>query len=287
MDTLTPIEAGAARLAAYAAGPESAPPLLLVHGYPDNAAVWQRMVPHLVQRFRVLAYDVRGAGRSTRPARTRDYHLDHLRDDLRTVIDTLSPDRPVHLVGHDWGSIQSWESATDPDMASRIASFTSISGPCLDHAGHWMRGAPPGRLLRQAAKSWYVGLFHAPALGEAFWRLGGERTWHAALRHVEGIDDPLDSPTQVADGVQGIRLYRANVRRCLLRPRERHARVPVHVIHPTGDHFVSPVLLDDLPRWVDDLSRSRLNAGHWAPVSHPEASAAQIGDWVLAREAAA
>ena len=287
MDALPPIQAGAVRLAAYATGPESAPPLLLLHGYPDNAGVWQRVAPHLAQRFRVLAYDIRGAGQSTRPAHTRDYHLACLRDDLRAVIDTLSPGRPVHLVGHDWGSIQSWESVTDPDMAQRIASFTSISGPCLDHAGHWLRNAPPGRWLRQAAKSWYVGLFQAPLLGEALWRAGGERTWHAALRHVEGIDDPPRSPTQVADGVHGIRLYRANVRRCLMRPRALHAQVPVHVIHPRGDHFVSPALLDDLPHWVNDLSRSSLDACHWAPISHPAALATLSGDWVQARDAAA
>ena len=45
----------------------------------------------------------------------------------------------VHLVGHDWGSLQGWEAVTTDHMAGRIASFTSMSGPCLDHAGWWIR----------------------------------------------------------------------------------------------------------------------------------------------------
>ena len=113
--------------------------IVFIHGYPDHSGIWARIAPLLADQWQVVAYDVRGAGASFVPARTADYQLPRLVADLRAVIDALSPDRPVHLVAHDWGSIQGWEAVTDPTLRGRIASYTSCSGPCLDHAGHWMR----------------------------------------------------------------------------------------------------------------------------------------------------
>src|SRR5690606_31228232 len=142
------------------------------------------------------------------------------------LMDAVSPDRPVHIVGHDWGSIQSWEAVTDPALAQRIASFTSISGPCLDHMGYWLReklGRPtPANLLaltRQLIRSWYVMLFHLPGT-PLLWTLGLARLWPRLLRLTERIQVPRRA-SQAIDGRQGVRLYRANFLRTLLFPRPR------------------------------------------------------------------
>ncbi len=89
--------------------------------------------------FRVVAYDTRGQGDSVTAAPDRAFTLDVLADDLTAVIDAVSPDVPVHVVGHDWGSIQSWEAVCRPGAEERIASFTSISGPNLAHVAAWVR----------------------------------------------------------------------------------------------------------------------------------------------------
>ena len=49
------------------AGPEDGYPLVLVHGWPDSIRCWDRVVPLLSDRFRVIAYDQRGFGRSGMP----------------------------------------------------------------------------------------------------------------------------------------------------------------------------------------------------------------------------
>src|SRR5512139_2845653 len=134
-------------LAVFERGDPDRPTVVLIHGYPDTHAVWDRVAAQLAARFRVVTYDIRGAGESSRPAGRRAYRFEHLMNDLRAVLDDVcgpglepqpqpGPER-VHLVGHDWGSIQGWEAAAT--MPERFASFTSISGPCLDHAGHWNR----------------------------------------------------------------------------------------------------------------------------------------------------
>lgn len=287
MQRIDDIDAGPVRLAAYACGPVDAPPVLLVHGYPDNAQVWSGVAEHLSQHFRVYAYDVRGAGNSTRPTGKSAYALQRLASDLRAVCDALSPGQPVHLVGHDWGSIQSWESVCADDAQQRLASFTSISGPCLDHVGHWMRGAPKAVAARQALKSWYMGLFQLPRVGETLWKTAGEKGWRAALQTIEGIPHAPPSPTQTEDGVAGMGLYRANVGNCLRRPRALHTALPVHLIELQQDRFVSSAMLDGLERWAPNMTRSALDAGHWAPISHPEALAGLISSWLATPAAAA
>ena len=51
-------------LAVYETGEPSAPTILAVHGYPDNHTVWDGILPLLAADFRVVTYDVRGAGAS-------------------------------------------------------------------------------------------------------------------------------------------------------------------------------------------------------------------------------
>ena len=107
---------------------------MLLHGYPDTQAVWAPVVERLAARFHVVTYDVRGAGGSSAPRGRAAYHLDRLADDFDAVCRAVAPERPVHLVGHDWGGIQGWEFVTRPRFAGRVTSFTTIAGPALGHA---------------------------------------------------------------------------------------------------------------------------------------------------------
>lgn len=274
-------------LAVYEWGSAAATTIVLVHGYPDAASVWHATAEALAERFHVVAYDVRGAGHSTRPDHTHAYELSHLVADLAAVIDTVSPDAPVHLVGHDWGSIQAWEAVTTERLTGRIASFTSISGPSLDHAGYWAMerlkaGSPEalGSVARQLAHSWYIGMFHLPAVAPAFWKAGGERLWPALLERIEGIRDAEPNPTQAADGAFGVKLYRANVMNRLLKPSERRTDIPVQLVFPRRDHFMVPEIWDDLGQWVPHLWRFDVDAGHWLQVSHPALVAHRITTFV-------
>jgi NAD(P)-dependent dehydrogenase (short-subunit alcohol dehydrogenase family)/pimeloyl-ACP methyl ester carboxylesterase len=282
------VTAGNVELAVYAWGTPAAgtPTVVLVHGYPDAASVWAATAERLAATHHVVAYDVRGAGRSTRPDHTAAYDLQHLVDDLAAVIDAVSPQRPVHLVGHDWGSIQSWEAVTTASLRGRIASYTTISGPSLDHAGYWllqrMKSGSPEKLsqvARQAAHSWYIGMFHLPALAPAMWKLGGDQLWPAVLKSVEGIRAEA-SATQSRDGEHGVKLYRANVRKRVLKPGERRTDLPVQLIFPMRDRFMVAEIWDDLPQWAPKLWRRDVDAGHWLQVSHPQLLADHIAEFI-------
>jgi NAD(P)-dependent dehydrogenase (short-subunit alcohol dehydrogenase family)/pimeloyl-ACP methyl ester carboxylesterase len=288
------IRTGGVELCVAELGEPDRPVIVLVHGYPDSKEVWSQVAPRLAERFHVVLYDVRGHGRSTAPVPLRGgFTLEKLTDDFLAVADAVSPDRPVHLVGHDWGSVQGWEFATLARTEGRIASFTSISGPSLDHFGHWIRRRVTrptprrvGQLLGQGAKSWYVYLLHTPVVPELAWRGPLGRRWPDLLRRVEKVPtDDYPTASLPSDAAHGAWLYRDNVRPRLRRPRtDAYAHVPVQLITPTGDAFLSERLYDELPRWAPRLTRRTLPAKHWVPRTRPDRLAAWITDFVTAHD---
>ncbi|MFH9733723.1 SDR family oxidoreductase [Streptomyces sp. NPDC017260] len=286
------VRTGGVELCVAELGDPRRPTVVLVHGYPDSKEVWSEVAARLAGRFHVVLYDVRGHGRSTAPSPLRGgFTLEKLTDDFLAVADAVSPGRPVHLVGHDWGSVQSWEFVTVRRTEGRIASFTSMSGPSLDHFGHWinrrLRRPTPrrvGQLLGQGARSWYVYLLHTPVLPELAWRGPLGKHWPGILRRAEkmpGGDYP--TPSLPSDAAHGAWLYRDNVRPRLRHPRDdAHAHAPVQLITPLGDAFLSERLHDELELWVPRLTRRTLPAKHWVPRTRPDRLADWITDFVTA-----
>lgn len=277
---------GGVELCVAELGDDRQPTVVLVHGYPDSKEVWSEVAVRLADRFHVVLYDVRGHGRSTAPRPLRGgFTLEKLTDDFLAVIDAVSPGGAVHLVGHDWGSVQSWEFVTVARTEGRIASFTSMSGPSLDHFGHWIkrrvrRPTPRrvGQLLGQGAKSWYVYMLHTPVLPELAWRGPLGKRWPKILQRLEKVPaGDYPTPSLPSDAAHGAWLYRDNVRSRLGRPREdAYAHAPVQLITPLGDAFLSERLYDELEKWAPDSVRRTLQAKHWVPRTRPD----QLADWI-------
>ncbi|MET8023879.1 SDR family oxidoreductase [Streptomyces avermitilis] len=288
------VRTGGIELCVAELGDETQPTVILVHGYPDSKEVWSEVAGRLSERFHVVLYDVRGHGRSTAPQPLRGgFTLEKLTDDFLAVADAVSPDRPVHLVGHDWGSVQSWEFVTVKRTEGRIASFTSMSGPSLDHFGHWIkrrvkRPTPRrvGQLLGQGAKSWYVYLLHTPVLPELAWHGPLGKRWPKILQRVEKVPaDGYPTPSLPSDAAHGAWLYRDNVRARLSRPRtDAYAHAPVQLVTPLGDAFLSEKLYDELEQWAPQLVRRTLPAKHWIPRTRPDQLASWITEFVTASE---
>ena len=290
---MTPIQfvrSGNLQLAVYSWGQRPTarnprPTVLLVHGYPDAAEGWAQVAGQLADDCYVIAYDVRGAGQSDKPADTAAYRLDHLVDDMAAVIDALSPAQPVHLVGHDWGGLQGWEAVQSDRLKDRIASFSAMT-PALDHVGLWfqkrLRSAVPRQWAEAASQllgSSYMAAFQLPLLPELSWRLALGQQWPRLLRLLENIETP-SRPEQSIDGRRGLGLYRANLLTKLRKPTPRCVEIPVQLLLMSKDRFVPQRLFDGVEDWVHKCERQQIDAGHWAPLSHPAALADAIADFV-------
>jgi non-heme chloroperoxidase len=77
-------------------------PVVLIHGYPFSGSAWERQEAALIDEgYRVITYDRRGFGESSKPFIGYDY--DTFASDLKTVIDTLGL-KNVTLIGHSMGT---------------------------------------------------------------------------------------------------------------------------------------------------------------------------------------
>ena len=80
----------------------SGPPVMLIHGYPLDGRSWERQERALLEAgYRVISYDRRGFGQSSKP--TTGYDYDTLAADLAVLIDHLDL-RDINLVGFSMGT---------------------------------------------------------------------------------------------------------------------------------------------------------------------------------------
>lgn len=256
------------------------PTVLLLHGFPDNHASWHHQVETLKQTFQVITFDMRGVGNSTPSAKQNAYHMDHMLADIDAVLNaTVGAEGRVHLVGHDWGSVIGWSFVSTPRYAHRVISYTSMSGPHLRLMLDWARrnliSGNPKRIaqaLQQGVFSWYVYLFNVPLLPELLFKQFGRSIWRALLKAngVDGEDSYLNT-TQL--GVEKtclnpIELYRQNPLNPPPLPAKKSIIVPVQLIIPRGDRFISHQLFEFYDEYIKTLEQHVIEGKHWAHHSH-------------------
>jgi pimeloyl-ACP methyl ester carboxylesterase len=280
---------GDLRLAVREYGDTGAPTLVAVHGYPDNQRMWEPVARLLQRDFHVVTYDVRGAGESEAPKARGDYVTERLVDDLVAVMDATTPGQEVHLLGHDWGSLQLWDAVTserdDTRLRGRLASYTSISGPSLDHMAHFARTGPIALRRRQARRSWYVSYFHVPVLPDVTWRVLGPVIGRQMTRREQVPREAGWGPELARDADNGLELYRANIYPRLRSPRAGRTDVPVQIVAPLRDPFLAPETLNaiDFDRFLTTWRKVEVDTGHWVPRTHPELVARLTTEWALHR----
>ena len=115
-------------LADYTSPWRKEPPatFLLYHGYARNMLFWQSWMPLLAGDYRVLRFDTRGCGETTKPAEGSVYTFDQLAGDAMGLMDALGIAR-VHWVGESSGGIVGMTAALN--HADRLQSLTLCDTP--------------------------------------------------------------------------------------------------------------------------------------------------------------
>lgn len=279
------------RLAIYQSGQPEGPAIVLVHGFPDSHVLWDGVVPLLAKRFRIVCYDNRGVGQSSVPKPVSAYTMTRFADDFAAVIDELSPDRPVHVLAHDWGSVGVWEYLSRSGASDRVASFTSVSGPSQDQLVDYIlsglrrpwRPRTFARAVSQLFRLTYMVLFSIPVLVPmVLWIALSSATIRRTMVDNISTDQIHHSATLARDAAHSVKTYPANYFRAFSGRRRGKGvpvvNVPVQLIVNTMDRYVRPYGYDATARWVPRLWRRDIKAGHFSPMSHPQVMAAAVHD---------
>ncbi len=304
------VDVGEVKIATYQLGAPDAPPLLLIHGWPEMAYSWAPIMRPLAEAgYRVIALDLRGFGHSDAPSEIEAYRIDHLVGDVAGVMNSLGI-REAVLVGHDWGGIIVWHAARM--MEERVRGVISICTPHMKRppadpidifrARHGeehyfvkftenvtieslfdcdplavfkmlFRKTPSGTKLTSE-------MYALPKLLKAY-QTAGAPDLPGAVMSLEDMQVYAGAYSQ--SGFRGgINLYRNTSANYLLT-----AQLPDDVFQPSlmisaeNDLFLPPPMADPMVDMVADLERVTIpNCGHWAMWEQPEAINKTMVAWL-------
>lgn len=245
--------------------------ILFLHGFPEFAEAWAPQLKHFGQHHLAAAIDLRGYNLSDKPENVSDYSLSVLVEDVRCVVDELSPAAPVTLVGHDWGGIIAWAFAREyPDRMDRLVV---INGP---HPAIFARELAQSAAQRFASS--YALLFRSPAVAEEILASFD----HALLRKMvfgRTADPEVFSPEQRLEYLHSwrqpgalrsaLKYYCAAQSFSSTRDQDWQIRVPTLVLWGEADPALLTGNLNGLEKYVPELWVHRHpTATHW--VIHEE-----------------
>lgn len=239
-------------------------PVLFLHGNPDSADIWQDVIAQLQNRYRCIAIDLPGYGRSRTP-RAFDVSIENLGRFINGVVESVGVNGPINLVAHDFGGAFAIAFASaHPNKVRRLAV---INHPFFigDYKWHsWARiwRTPLVGELSMMTVTW-------PAfrwlLKQASKKLTDEQ-----IRHTYSLVTPESKRMM-------LRLYRAigpeEFRKWEPRMLEATATIPTLALWGQRDPYI--------PEWVADKFGARRivrfeESGHWVPAEVPELVSSEL-----------
>jgi pimeloyl-ACP methyl ester carboxylesterase len=276
------------------AGPEDAPPVIMMHGFPESHRTWRELVPLLPDGLRLVMPDLRGFGDSDRPQDVADYATDKLIADIFALADALDIDR-FALVGHDWGGAIAWAAALRGDP--RISRLAIVNSP---HPLIFQKSVIENRAQRAASQ--YMRAFRSPGMEAGIQAMGFDSFFdksfskHADLSLIAAEERRtyIDQWSRPGALTAMLNWYRAS--QVVVPAVEENAampawvergvpklRVPVRVIWGLEDKALLPVQLEGIGEVGDDVDVFPLaGVGHFAPWEAPDEVAAALGPFLLA-----
>ncbi|MFC3643866.1 alpha/beta fold hydrolase [Aquibium oceanicum] len=116
-------------------GPEDAPLVVCLHGFPEYWAAWHAVAERLAGDFRVVLPDQRGFNLSTKPLGVEAYRARNMVQDLHGLAEHLSPGKPFILAGHDWGASIAYAYAfAHPDRLTHLVIANGAHPVCFQRA---------------------------------------------------------------------------------------------------------------------------------------------------------
>jgi epoxide hydrolase 4 len=257
---------------------------LLLHGFPESKYSWRYQMPLLAESgYTVWAPNMRGYGKTSRPANVSDYHVDHLVADVAALIDAAKG-KDTLLMAHDWGAIVAWLFA--------IKKARPLERLVIMNVPHPACFARELRTWAQLKKSWYAFFFQLPWLPE--YALGRQGATAIARAFTDMAVDKGRFPARVTDEYRRsaqepgalkamVNYYRAAMRAGsqAMNPQPGTVDVPTLMIWGEEDAALGKATTLGTDQYVKDLTLRYLpGVSHWVQQEAPETVNAMIEAWL-------
>jgi pimeloyl-ACP methyl ester carboxylesterase len=274
------------------AGPEDAPPIVLLHGFPESHRTWRHQIADLSRDHRVVAPDQRGFGGSDRPRGVEAYETGTIVADVLALADALGV-KHFALAGHDWGGAVAWAAALQHPL--RITRLAIVNAP---HPLIFQKSLIEDAAQRAASQ--YINVFRSP-LAEAGIRAMGLEAFldKVLLSHADASRlEPEERRAYLSDWSQEgaltamLNWYRA-AKIEVPKPGDDaaaplwtklpfpHVRQRTLVVWGLRDTALLPVQLEGLHGLVDDLRLvTSPTAGHFVTWEEPDIVTGALRDFL-------
>ncbi|MCM8557853.1 alpha/beta fold hydrolase [Sphingomicrobium sediminis] len=264
------------------AGPKDAPPVYLLHGFPESHRTWRGVMPMLEKDFRLVMPDQRGFAGSDKPHDLDDYRVDKLIADLLALADHQGHDK-FALVGHDWGGAVAWAAALRG--GPHIERLAICNSP---HPLVYQKSIIDDEAQRAASQ--YIRRFRETGMEDRIREMGLDTFFEKSFSpHVDLAAIPDEERATYLEDWSGdgalegmLAWYRMSPILVPAMDEDDVAypewmmsgvptiRIPTAVVWGMDDPALLPCQLDGLEELVDDLSVTRIErAGHFGIWSHP------------------
>lgn len=286
---------------ASAGTPKDRKLLLFFHGFPEAWFTWEDQLAALGDEYYAVAPDLRGFNLSAKPAAVEAYHIKHIAEDMRLLIEYLGYSSAI-VVCHDWGGAVGWHLGIfHPELVERLIVLNSphpwlfmrelAQNPVQQKASaymNWLRG--PGSEEGLVANDFkVVERFLDDEHGVApAWYTPETRARYRAMWSTPGGPKEDGTPSHAMTG--GANFYRATPlhpptpdapARPLPPAADWQVKVPVRVMWGERDRALTTGLLDGLDQVCPDLRVERIPEGsHWLSHEVPERVTALIRDFI-------
>ncbi len=242
---------------------DGADAILLLHGWPDTAALWDRQVAALAPHFRCIRFTWPGFEPG---AAHREHSLDSLIALCEAAARQASPGRPVTLLLHDWGCLFGYQFALrHPELVSRVI------GVDIGDAGSRAHRASMGLKGKLGAAAYQLWL-------AAAWRIGGGTgtamtRWMARKMGVPAAPESLTVQKNYAYYSTWTGKFRDAK---IFRP-----TCPMLFIYGTRKPFMF-----HSPKWAAEVEKKpgsrvvAMDTDHWPMLRQPDAFNQLVLDWL-------
>ena len=270
-------------------GPENAPIMLMLHGFPEFWYSWRYQIREFNKDYRVVAVDLRGYGDSDKPLNTLDYTIPQVTSDIIELISTFDG-KKCTLVAHDWGGIIAWRVVyRRPDLIDKFIVM------CCPHSKRY------NELARKdtdtALKQWYVLLLRNRWLSKRViacddfnWLKQLFTNPPSGLIHSERMTEEDLEAFQYTFSQPHVLNSSLNYYSCMFMrnpeaksatPRDEKIPVPTLLMMAEHDSFLNVALGEGHDKYVENVTLKYFNCSHWLQQDCPEEANSAMREFIM------
>lgn len=252
-------------------GPEGAPLVLLLHGFPEFWYSWRYQIKALAAAgYRVVAPDQRGYNLTDKHG---SYDVFQLTDDIAALIEKLGYEKAYAVIGHDWGGVVTWTfGGRFPNLLEKLI-VCNVPHPST------MSKSLRQVYLPQILKSWYMTFFQLPEIPE---RLLAQNNFKSLAEQLQRETKGKVTPEEIRYFVEawsqpgaiggGINWYRALYRNMgRIARTDLRVHVPSMLVWGEEDAYLTKQTAEWTAEYVDQLETHYVpGVSHWVQQEAPE-----------------